>query len=461
MNKATSFKDNLKYKFLTMLSFKKLLLLNSVLLLFIAFSAAFIFIYISNINNDEITKHEAIMDFQYELSEAHLSFHEYISEDKKTDLSLIFKHLDNAEKQLDILDSKYYTGVFSFEKSEKFKKSINKARKDLLVLRNHFDDQLKKAQIIYDIEVNEDIDKDYKRLLKYVFNIEDKLHESRDNKLKIITNIAFIVLIIVIIIIATTNLTLLNLEKQRKENQLIIEKQNQELINANIYKNLFLSTMSHELRTPLNAIIGYSQVMEKGLLGNLSEKQLEYISTIKTSGEHLLSLINDILDISLIEKGELTLIKDAFSIENALNEVLKLIVPQAKAKNIELCSSISPELTSVLGDRKRFKQIILNILTNAVKFTPDNGKITLIAEKNNNETIKISITDTGIGIKKEELPNVFNEFYQAKGNREKYQGSIGLGLTLIKKLVELHDGEISVESTPGTGTTFYIVFPVQ
>jgi signal transduction histidine kinase len=249
-------------------------------------------------------------------------------------------------------------------------------------------------------------------------------------------------------VIAIENVRLFN-EIQDKSLQLEI---------ANKHKSEFLANMSHELRTPLNAIIGFSEVLHDRMFGEINDKQAEYLDDIHSSGEHLLSLINDILDLSKIEAGRMDLELSRFDIAGALENSLTLIRERASRNNIALGLECDAEVGEWIADERKFKQIMLNLLSNAVKFTPQGGSISVRARRAD-ASVEIAVADTGIGIKPEDQELVFEEFRQAGGDHLKKSEGTGLGLALTKRFVELHKGKISLESEVGKGSTFTFTLP--
>jgi PAS domain S-box-containing protein len=238
---------------------------------------------------------------------------------------------------------------------------------------------------------------------------------------------------------------------------------------ANRAKSDFLANMSHELRTPLNAIIGFSEILEDGLYGNLNDRQKTYAHHIYTAGKHLLSLINDILDLSKVEAGKMEFDASRFPIRTILDSSVGMVKEKAMKQGIALSVEIEPEADiTIEADERKIKQILFNLLSNAVKFTPDGGRVTVRArlaadEKGGEEQrmIEVSIEDTGIGIKEEDLPRLFGEFTQIRQSvlTKQYEGT-GLGLALTKRLVKLHHGRVWVESEYGKGSRFYFTLPV-
>ena len=231
-----------------------------------------------------------------------------------------------------------------------------------------------------------------------------------------------------------------------------------EAIQANRHKSEFLANMSHELRTPLNAIIGFSEVLKERMFGDLNEKQDEYVRDIYSSGRHLLSLINDILDLSKVEAGRMELNVTEFNLKQALLNSLVLIKERASRHSVIVESEVDEGLGEYLGDERKFKQIMLNLLSNAIKFTPDGGRIKVEAIKADGEII-ISVHDNGVGIADHEHKKIFEEFKQAEASSSGNQEGTGLGLSLTKSFVEMHKGRIWVESKPGEGSTFTFTLP--
>ncbi|MGA7077174.1 MAG: PAS domain S-box protein [Terriglobales bacterium] len=243
------------------------------------------------------------------------------------------------------------------------------------------------------------------------------------------------------------------IEQQNRE----LELRNREVERATQLKSQFLANMSHELRTPLNAIVGFSDLLAEQNAGQLNDKQKRFVDHIKKGSAHLLQLINDILDLSKIEAGQLDIHYEEFQIKDALPEVLSTIRPLAMAKNIQVEPKVETE-RPVYADRVRFKQILYNLLSNAVKFTPRDGRIDIDCFDQEN-FVGISVTDTGIGIRSEDQAIIFEEFRQVGGNTAAASEGTGLGLAITKRLVEQQHGQISVESEPGQGSKFTFTLP--
>jgi signal transduction histidine kinase len=238
-----------------------------------------------------------------------------------------------------------------------------------------------------------------------------------------------------------------------------LEDKSAELAAASRHKSEFLANMSHELRTPLNAINGFSEVLIEQMFGELNERQLDYQRDILASGRHLLSLINDILDLSKVEAGRMELEISEFSLGEALQNGLTMLRERASRHAIALSLEIEEGLDLVEADERKVKQVVFNLLSNAVKFTPDGGRVEVTAHRNDRE-VRISVADTEVGISPEDLAHIFEEFRQVGRGTAKAEGT-GLGLALAKRFVELHGGRIGVESERGTGTTFTFSLPLE
>jgi signal transduction histidine kinase len=230
---------------------------------------------------------------------------------------------------------------------------------------------------------------------------------------------------------------------------------------ANRAKSDFLANMSHELRTPLNAIIGFSEVLEAGQAGELSEKQKEYSGEIHTSGLHLLALINDILDLSKIEAGKMTLDLEETDLSLLLESCLAIVRERALAHGIALKTRLAGNLGAAWVDGRKLRQILYNLLANAVKFTRDGGLIILEARRTRSSLLEISVIDNGIGIAAKDMSRLFAPFAQLDGSLErKYEGT-GLGLSMVKRLADLHGGTVSASSVPGAGSRFTVRLPLR
>ncbi len=236
-----------------------------------------------------------------------------------------------------------------------------------------------------------------------------------------------------------------------------LELRNSEVERAGKFKDQFLSTMSHELRTPLNAVLGFSELLADERYGTFNERQGRYISHIHTSGKHLLSLINDILDLSKIEAGRLELAVESVRVETAFGEVLGALRPLAEKKSQTLSQHMETGLY-VRADATRFKQVLMNLLGNAIKFTPEGGHIELAARLMEGQ-VRVDVRDTGPGIPPEEQKRIFEAFYRLRQSGKTTEGT-GLGLAITRRLVELHGGQLGLESQPSQGSCFYFSLPV-
>jgi signal transduction histidine kinase len=228
---------------------------------------------------------------------------------------------------------------------------------------------------------------------------------------------------------------------------------------ASRHKSEFLANMSHELRTPLNSMIGFSQVLRKRMYGEINAKQEEYLDDILSSGKHLLSLINDVLDLSKIEAGQVELEVATFSLRETLERGVVMVREPAVEKRVRLSLALAPAVDLVDGDERRLRQVVYNLLSNAVKFTPRGGCIDVASSRVNGE-VQVSVTDTGPGIAPVDHERIFEEFQQTDVGVDQREGT-GLGLALSKRLVELHGGRIWVESEPGQGSRFVFTLPIE
>ncbi len=266
------------------------------------------------------------------------------------------------------------------------------------------------------------------------------------------------------------------LEEKVIERTRELEKANRELERSSKLKSQFIATMSHELRTPLNSILGFSELLMDEVFGTLTEKQKRHVTNIHNSGSHLLHLINNILDIAKIESGKMELHYEGFAVRQAISEVETVIRPLVDKKRQELIAKISEGVALIKADKVKFKQILYNLVSNAVKFTPEGGNVFVEADlagegdtylarykdicAKKEGCLRLSVIDTGIGIKKEDHEKIFSEFEQVDSSfSRRYEGT-GLGLALTKKLVELHGGDIFVESEEGKGSKFTVVLPL-
>ena len=257
--------------------------------------------------------------------------------------------------------------------------------------------------------------------------------------------------------IAIENVRLFN-ETREKSAQL--EVANQELAVASKNKSEFLANMSHELRTPLNAVIGFSDVLEQRMFGELSERQSEYVRDIATSGRQLLELVNEILDLSKVEAGRMELEPSEFAVNQMIRSALTFVRERASGHGIVLNDDSASDGGTIVADERKIRQVLLNLLSNAVKFTPDGGRVTVRAERRDTE-MQVSVTDTGIGIAPEDQPRVFEEFRQVGTPSDRSHEGTGLGLALAKRFIELHGGRIWIQSEVGKGTIFTFAIPVE
>jgi two-component system sensor histidine kinase BarA len=251
-------------------------------------------------------------------------------------------------------------------------------------------------------------------------------------------------------------------EKNRRLAQAVERLQEADRVKSN-----FLATVSHELRTPLTSVIGYSEMLLEGIAGELNDEQREYVRTVMEKGDQLLQLITGILDISRMEAGEMRIDKQPFDLEEAVSVALSTIAPHARRKKLNMMCNVPHGLPLVLGDRDKIRQVLLNLLGNAVKFTPEGGKIEvaatlapLLPAAESVRAVRVSVRDSGIGIPPEHQKRVFDPFFQVDNTSTREYGGTGLGLSIVKRLVEAHGGAVWVESETGRGATFSFTIPL-
>ena len=243
-----------------------------------------------------------------------------------------------------------------------------------------------------------------------------------------------------------------------EKNQIRLQESNLLLENANRHKSEFLANMSHELRTPLNSIIGFSELLKEKIFGDINPKQTEYVKNIYNSGKHLLDLINDILDLSKIESGEVNVFREIFSLNKAIQSCVAIVSERVKKSKLKLHVYISEGENLIYADERKMKQILLNLLTNAVKFTPEGGEIVVQAESTE-AGIQVMVKDSGIGIDPKDQEKIFEEFKQVENNYTRKLEGTGLGLAIVKRLIDLQNGWLKLDSALGEGSSFTFFIP--
>jgi PAS domain S-box-containing protein len=240
-----------------------------------------------------------------------------------------------------------------------------------------------------------------------------------------------------------------------------MEEQKRLAMEANRMKSEFLANMSHELRTPLSNIIGFSEFLKEGKPGQLNPKQGEYVNDILNSGRHLLQLINDILDLSKVEAGKMELHPEMFEVKKVIEEVCSISMPMAQKRNISIRREVDTAINEVTLDVRKFKQVIFNLLSNAIRFSDDGGSVEISVRPHDATALRVQVKDTGVGIKAEDLGKLFAEFQQLDSGPARRHEGTGLGLSLTKKIVEFQNGNITVASEPGKGSTFTVILPLR
>jgi signal transduction histidine kinase len=238
-----------------------------------------------------------------------------------------------------------------------------------------------------------------------------------------------------------------------------IQEKSRQVEEASRHKSQFLANMSHELRTPLNAILGYTELVLDGIYGDAPEKMRNVLERIQTNGKHLLGLINDVLDLSKIEAGQLVLTLNDYSIKDMMQGVYVAVEPLAGNKKLNFKLEVPPDLPPARGDERRLSQVLLNLVGNAIKFT-DTGEVAMKASTANG-SYTVAVADTGPGIAEADQAKIFEEFQQSESTHTKAKGGTGLGLAIAKRIVEMHGGRLWVESRLGSGSTFFFRVPLR
>jgi len=238
-----------------------------------------------------------------------------------------------------------------------------------------------------------------------------------------------------------------------------IQEKSRQVEEASKHKSQFLANMSHELRTPLNAILGYAELVLDGIYGEAPEKMRGVLERIQTNGKHLLGLINDVLDLSKIEAGQLVLSLNNYSVKDMMQGVFVAVEPLAGNKKLSFKLEVPPDLPTAHGDERRLSQVLLNLVGNAIKFT-DTGEVAMKAAAANG-SYTIAVKDTGPGIAEADQAKIFEEFQQSESTHTKAKGGTGLGLAIAKRIVEMHGGRLWVESKLGSGSTFFFTVPLR
>jgi signal transduction histidine kinase len=250
-----------------------------------------------------------------------------------------------------------------------------------------------------------------------------------------------------------------NLEEKVESRTHELAEALEQLEIASKHKSEFLANMSHELRTPLNAILGYTELILDKIYGDVPEKIQGVLERLEKNGRHLLGLINDVLDLSKIEAGQLSLSLNDYSMQEVVHTVVNSVESLAEEKHLALRVSVPPDLTVGRGDEQRIVQVFLNLVGNAIKFTEE-GEVKVEVTSSNSKFL-VAVSDTGPGLSEADQQRIFEEFHQADSSSTKKKGGTGLGLTISKKIVAMHGGRIWVESSPGQGSTFWFTLPVR
>lgn len=251
---------------------------------------------------------------------------------------------------------------------------------------------------------------------------------------------------------------------RRRHNNLEVqlERQARELEGANRLKSEFLASMSHELRTPINALIGYTALLRDGVYGDLTRGQEAALERVASASEHLLELVSDMLDLARLQGGGVQMHPEPVELSELVSEVIRAAEPQARAKGLAVSVDVEPELPPVVTDRARVRQVLIHLLSNAVKFTPPDGEVAVYARRSKREdAVEIAVVDTGIGIRREHLGMIWEEFRQVDQTWTREHEGTGLGLAITKQLMDLLGGTVRVRSRPGRGSVFAVTLPLR
>jgi PAS domain S-box-containing protein len=251
------------------------------------------------------------------------------------------------------------------------------------------------------------------------------------------------------------------LEEQLRRKNEELEEQSRRVQEANRLKSEFLANMSHELRTPLNAVIGFAEIIHDGKAGAVNPEQKEYLADVLTSSQHLLRLINDVLDLAKIESGKMEFLPEPVDIARLVNEVRDVLRTLAATRRISIRIDIAADVPPISSDPSKLKQVLYNYLSNALKFTPEGGRVDVRVRRESERTFRLEVEDTGIGILAADVSRLFTEFQQLDASASKKYAGTGLGLALTRRIVETQGGSVGVSSTPGVGSVFFAILPLQ
>jgi len=370
------------------------------------------------------------------------NYFQSVTQDKKTKLVLMrrdYKLLINQLKNKD--EAALFTDIISQNKVTASKNVQKTVVHEGSKQTNNIDDKLR----LFSFKEIPNLHS----ILAIITYGDDIFHDWKKQR---ISDVIYLAIFILFVFVVSSFVVIITKQMQRAK------RSESAAILASQAKSDFLANMSHELRTPLNAVIGFSEMLEAGYFGNLNDKQKERVHDINYCGTHLLELINDILDFSKGEAGKIDLYLKKSSIDKIVKESIRVLSENAKREKIKLINNIPSDLPDVMIDIRKIKQILLNLLSNAIKFTNENGTIEISSGIDEDKNLIISVTDTGIGIKEENISKALSAFGQAHDNETLYGGT-GLGLPLSKMFANLHGGDITIHSIYGVGTKVSIIIP--
>ncbi|PHS79758.1 MAG: hypothetical protein COB59_00260 [Rhodospirillaceae bacterium] len=401
---------------------------------------------------------DAAMEIKLETTTAHLLLDESLSGERLAKLSDIIRHIDQATwyAQVMLNGGNNQEGTFLLLEEPELRGLVEKIIQKISLFRSLAEERWGKGIEFTTTDINHiAFHYTFEDLITTVDQIETVLQHTMQSRMQKFTILQLLLVIVVLVLGAITGVLF-------QQNKKKLQDARSEAELANKAKSAFLASISHDLRTPLNAIMGFSELMKSEMFGALGDPHyVEYASDIRDSGEVLLTLIDDILDLSRIEAGKYILIEETVDLEDTIKASVKMLHGQADHKNIDLFDHVAPQLPHLHGDQKSVLRILNNLISNAIKFTPEGGEIVVQAMLSNDHRLKLQVKDTGIGVKKEDIAKALAPYEQIVCKDFDPHAGTGLGLFLCCSLVDLHGGEITFDSELGEGTTISILFPAE
>jgi len=401
---------------------------------------------------------DAAMEIKLEATTAHLILDESLSGQRIAELSDVIRHIDQASWYARVMlkGGNNQKGTFLLLEEPELRVLVEESIQKISLFRKLAAERWGKGTLFTTTDINHvDFHHTFDDLISSVDQIETALQHTMQNRMQKFTILQLVLVIVVLVLGAISGILF-------QQNKKKLQHARDEAELANKAKSAFLASISHDLRTPLNAIVGFSEMMKEqtfGPLGNFHYE--EYASDIRDSGHILLTLIDDILDLSRIEAGKYILVEETMDIEDTIKASVKMLHGQADTKNIALFDHVAPQLPNLHGDQKSVLRILNNLISNAIKFTPEGGEVIVQAMISKDNGLKLQVKDTGIGVKKEDIAKALAPYEQIVCKDFDPHAGTGLGLFLCCNLVDLHGGEMTFESELGKGTTISVLFPPE